>query len=104
MAKGLLILCLLMVGVSGARAAPSASVYLEELTWPELRADIQAGKTTILVPIGGTEQNGPQMALGKHNIRVHVLAGKIAARSATRWWRRSSPMSPRAISSTPKGI
>ena len=78
MAKGLLILCLLMVGVSGARAAPSAGVYLEELTWPELRADIRAGKTTILVPIGGTEQNGPQMALGKHNVRVHVLAGKIA--------------------------
>jgi creatinine amidohydrolase len=78
MAKGLLVLCLLMAGTSAARAAPSASVYLEELTWPELRADIQAGKTTILVPIGGTEQNGPQMALGKHNIRVHVLAGKIA--------------------------
>ena len=78
MARGLLILCFLMIGVAGARAAPAASVYLEELTWPELRADIQAGKTTILVPIGGTEQNGPQMALGKHNVRVHVLSGKIA--------------------------
>ncbi len=79
MARGLLILC--FADGRGGRCAgrsPSASVYLEELTWPELRADIQAGKTTILVPIGGTEQNGPQMALGKHNIRVHVLAGKIA--------------------------
>jgi creatinine amidohydrolase len=79
MARGLLILCLLLIGATAARAAaPGASVYLEELTWPELRADLQAGKTTILVPIGGTEQNGPQMALGKHNVRVHVLAGKIA--------------------------
>jgi creatinine amidohydrolase/Fe(II)-dependent formamide hydrolase-like protein len=75
-----LVLCFLLIaGTATPAAAASASVYLEELTWPELRADIQAGKTTILVPIGGTEQNGPQMALGKHNVRVHVLAGKIAA-------------------------
>ena len=59
-----------------AQAAPS--VHLEDLTWPELRDTIQAGKTTILVPIGGTEQNGPHMALGKHNARVKVLSEKIA--------------------------
>ncbi len=83
MARGLLfvciLLCVLLVGsATTAHAASSQSLYLEDLTWPELRADIQAGKTTILVPIGGTEQNGPQMALGKHNVRVHVLAAKIA--------------------------
>ena len=78
MARGLLILCFLLLASAAAHAAPSQSIYLEELTWPELRADIEAGKTTILVPIGGTEQNGPQMALGKHNVRVHVLVGKIA--------------------------
>ncbi|HEY3910825.1 MAG TPA: creatininase family protein [Stellaceae bacterium] len=82
MARGLLFFCVLLVGAAAAQAAahaaPSSSLYLELLTWPELRADIAAGKTTILVPIGGTEQNGPQMALGKHNVRVHVLAGKIA--------------------------
>jgi creatinine amidohydrolase/Fe(II)-dependent formamide hydrolase-like protein len=32
---------------------------LEDLTWTELRDDILAGKTTIIVPIGGTEQSGP---------------------------------------------
>jgi creatinine amidohydrolase len=79
MARGLLILCFLVIGAAGAgAAAPASSVYLEELTWPELRADIQSGKTTILVPIGGTEQNGPQMALGKHNVRVRVLSANIA--------------------------
>jgi len=78
MAKGFLVLFVLLVAIAGARAAPASSVYLEDLTWPELRAEIQSGKTTILVPIGGTEQNGPQMALGKHNVRAHVLAGKIA--------------------------
>jgi creatinine amidohydrolase/Fe(II)-dependent formamide hydrolase-like protein len=53
-------------------------VFLEDLTWTELRADIEAGRTTIIVPIGGTEQNGPQMALGKHNVRVKLLSERIA--------------------------
>jgi creatinine amidohydrolase/Fe(II)-dependent formamide hydrolase-like protein len=79
MARGLAVLWFLLVAAAGAQAgAPSTSVYLEDLTWPELHAAIAAGKTMILVPIGGTEQNGPQMALGKHNVRVKVLAGKIA--------------------------
>lgn len=79
MARGFLFSCVLAALVAAAPAAGAAtSVYLEDLTWPELHAAIQAGKTTILVPIGGTEQNGPQMALGKHNVRVKVLSGKIA--------------------------
>ncbi len=57
-----------------------ASPHLEELTWTELRDRVAAGTTTILVPIGGTEQNGPHMVLGKHNLRVRALAAKIAAR------------------------
>lgn len=61
-----------------AHAATPATVMLEELTSPELAAQIASGKTTILVPIGGTEQNGPHMALGKHNARARVLAEKIA--------------------------
>jgi len=62
----------------GAGQARAATVFLEELTWPELRDDILAGKTTIIVPIGGTEQNGPHMALGKHNARAKALAQRIA--------------------------
>lgn len=41
---------------------------------------IAAGATTILVPIGGTEQSGPYIALGKHNARAKFLAGAIAQR------------------------
>ena len=59
-------------------AAPSTRVMLDELTASELQARIAAGATTVLVPIGGTEQNGPHMALGKHNRRVLVLATRIA--------------------------
>jgi len=61
-----------------AAAQPSDTVLLEQLTWTELRDQIRSGKTTIIVPIGGTEQNGPYMALGKHNIRVLLLADRIA--------------------------
>ena len=60
-----------------AGAGPN-SVFLEDLTSFELRAAVANGSTTVLVPIGGTEQNGPHMALGKHNLRVKVLAGQIA--------------------------
>jgi creatinine amidohydrolase len=63
-----------------APAGASSSVYVEDLTAPELAARIAAGATTVLVPIGGTEQSGPHMALGKHNVRARVLAGRIAAR------------------------
>jgi creatinine amidohydrolase/Fe(II)-dependent formamide hydrolase-like protein len=41
---------------------------------------VHSGKTTILVPIGGTEQNGDHIVLGKHNVRARVLAGDIAIR------------------------
>jgi creatinine amidohydrolase len=69
---------LLLTFVSGASAMAPRSVMLEELTWTELRDEIAAGKTTIIVPIGGTEQNGPHMVLGKHNVRVKVLSERIA--------------------------
>jgi len=53
-------------------------VFLDELTSNELRDQIRAGRRTVIVPIGGTEQNGPHMVLGKHNVRVKVLSEKIA--------------------------
>ena len=58
----------------------NASVFLEDQTWTELRDLVAAGTTTIIVPIGGTEQSGPAMALGKHNVRVKALAAEIAAK------------------------
>ncbi len=63
---------------TGAEAA-AASVYLEQLTWTEVRDALRAGSTTAIIPVGGTEQSGPHIALGKHNARAQLLAGKIAA-------------------------
>jgi creatinine amidohydrolase/Fe(II)-dependent formamide hydrolase-like protein len=68
----------LLTVARGAPVAAAASLQIEELTSPELRERIAAGTTTVLIPIGGTEQNGPHMVLGKHNVRVRVLAGLIA--------------------------
>jgi len=71
-----LVVVLVVAAAPLARAAPG--VFVEDLTWTELRDEIAAGKTTIIVPIGGTEQNGPHMALGKHNVRVRAMAERIA--------------------------
>jgi creatinine amidohydrolase len=67
-----------LLAVSLAHAQPGRSVFIEELTWTELRAEAKAGKTIVLVPVGGTEQSGPHIALGKHNARARILAGRIA--------------------------
>ena len=61
-----------------AHSEERPSIFLEDLTWTELRDEIRAGKTTMIVPIGGTEQNGPAMALGKHTRRVKLLGERIA--------------------------
>jgi len=72
------VLCFLAVIAAPAFAEPPDTVFLEELTWSELRALIQAGRATVILPIGGTEQSGPHMALGKHNARVRALSERIA--------------------------
>ena len=72
--------CLLFLSISGAIAATPKTVFQDELTWTELRDQVKSGSTTIIIPIGGTEQNGTHMVLGKHNARVRVLAAQIAAK------------------------
>jgi creatinine amidohydrolase len=54
------------------------SVYLEELTTQEVAAMVKNSPSLVIISVGGTEQNGPHMAIGKHNTRVKVLAGRIA--------------------------
>jgi creatinine amidohydrolase/Fe(II)-dependent formamide hydrolase-like protein len=74
-----LVLAVLAAGLSaGVARGATDSVWLDELTSVELRERIARGDITVLVPIGGTEQNGAHLALGKHNVRVRVLAGRIA--------------------------
>ena len=77
MKKTLLLLALLCLSVP-AQAADT--VLMERMTSYEIRDAIAAGKTTAIVPSGGTEQNGPAMATGKHNFRVFANAQTIANR------------------------
>jgi creatinine amidohydrolase len=58
--------------------AQSSSVFIEDLTWPEVQDAMANGKTTAIYYAGSTEQNGPHMALGKHNFIAHYVAGRIA--------------------------
>ena len=69
---------LLFVLAQFACAQPPHTVQLQDLTWTELRGRIQSGSTTVIIPIGGTEQSGPYIALGKHNARAAWLSQKIA--------------------------
>lgn len=54
------------------------TVFLEELTWTEVRELIDDGTDTIIIPTAGTEQNGPHIVLGKHKYRMNAGAEAIA--------------------------
>lgn len=56
------------------------TVFLEEMTWMEVRDALRSGKTTVLVPTGGVEQNGPYLATGKHNYIVRAIVEVCARR------------------------
>ena len=53
-------------------------VFIDDLTWTEICDAIRNGKTTIILGTGGTEQNGPHMVMGKHNIIMSYTAEQIA--------------------------
>ena len=54
------------------------SVWIEELTWLEVRDLMAEGKRTVLIPTGGTEQNGPYLVTGKHNVVLRATMEAIA--------------------------
>jgi len=58
--------------------AAADTVWIEELTWMEVRDALAAGKTTVIVPTGGVEQNGPYLATGKHNYILRATGEAIA--------------------------
>jgi creatinine amidohydrolase len=54
------------------------SLWLEELTWMEIRDRIEAGNTTALILTGGVESNGPHLASGKHNYSNELMGESVA--------------------------
>ncbi len=54
------------------------SVFIEDLTWMEVRDALRDGKDTVIVATGGVEQNGPYLVAGKHNIILRATTEAIA--------------------------
>jgi creatinine amidohydrolase len=54
------------------------TVQIAELTWLEVRDLLHSGYTRVLIPTGGLEQNGPYVALNKHDLIVRSLSERIA--------------------------
>jgi len=65
---------------TSAASAQLRSVHVEDLTWTEIRDAQAAGRTSAIIYAGGTEQNGPHMALVKHNVIARHVAEQIALR------------------------
>ena len=53
-------------------------VFIDRMTWMEVRDAIAGGATTALVPSGGIESNGPWLVTGKHNIIAKADCEAIA--------------------------
>jgi creatinine amidohydrolase/Fe(II)-dependent formamide hydrolase-like protein len=64
-------------GIAGARVP---NVEFDMMTWPEVKAAIESGKTTALVYNGGTEQRGPQNVNGGHTLMGREIVRGIAIR------------------------
>jgi len=54
------------------------TVFLEEMTWMEVRDALRAGRTTAIIATGGVEQNGPYLVTGKHNVILRATTEAIA--------------------------
>src|SRR3982751_1149750 len=54
------------------------TVFMEDMTWMEVRDAMKAGKDTAIVATGGIEQNGPYLVAGKHNVVLRVTTEAIA--------------------------
>ena len=91
MSRGIALIASLLIGLFAALPDPvrpdpesprpiaaRETVFMEDLTWMEVRDAIRAGKETVIVATGGVEQNGPYLVTGKHNIVLHATTEAIA--------------------------
>jgi creatinine amidohydrolase len=75
-----LVTALAVLLIAPSLSAQTRSVFIEDLTSYEIRDAMAAGKTSAIIFAGGLEQNGPHMALIKHNVIARYVAGQIAER------------------------
>lgn len=53
---------------------------LAEMTWHGLGDAVQGEATTVILPLGATEQHGPHLPLGTDTVRATALADRLAER------------------------
>ena len=51
---------------------------LAEMTWPAVAGAVAAGATTVILPLGATEQHGFHLPLGTDTFRAAALAERLA--------------------------
>ena len=56
----------------------SNTVWIEEMTWMDVRDSLKAGNTTAIIATGGMEPNGPWLVTGKHNYVLRTNCEAIA--------------------------
>ncbi len=54
------------------------TVWIEEMTWMDVRDSLKAGHTTAIIATGGMEPNGPWLVTGKHNYVLRTNCEAIA--------------------------
>lgn len=57
---------------------PVDTVFMEDMTWLEIKNALAAGKTTVIVPAGGLEASGPFLTLNKHQNMLRGTTDLIA--------------------------
>lgn len=63
-----------------AYCAPMSVLELDRMTWPEIRAELDAGRDTVVVAFGATEQHGPHLPLGTDAMIGDELSRRVAER------------------------
>ena len=77
-----LMMALLLAGTrvgaqpNAAKAAPP--VFIDELTWTEIRDRMLAGTKTVIIGTAGQEQKGPHMVTGEHKYVLTHTTERIA--------------------------
>ena len=77
------------------------TVWLEEMTWMDVRDALAAGKTTGIIPTGGIEPNGPWLQQASTTMCCVPIATPLRENLAMRFAHRSSNWCLKVVSIPP---
>lgn len=82
---------------------PPDTIWIEDMTWMDVRDAMKGGKTTIIVPTGGIEPSGPWLTLGKHNVVLRTTCEAIARKLGNALCAPIIPLVPEGSLDPPRG-